>query len=393
MHERLLQFIWTHLYFRQENLLTTDHQPLLILNPGHVNDGDGPDFKQASIQMDDLVFHGDIEIHMESGGWYTHRHHEDGRYDKVILHVVMNDHDLVETRRTDQTIVPTLVLKPYINENTSSLFRKSRKKASLACAGLIKDMNHATVAKQWANASDQYFNYKIQELQKTYDSSLPPSEAWRHLLTEAIFDGLGIANNRTTMRRLFRNLLVSMPNPNIFPFKDVLECGLSIAGIDTTTNPGYLTRHDWSFSNTRPANQPASRIPQAIAMWYILWQIPLPTILNEPITSSWTLLNNIESMSKPVGSERKNVLFATVYIPAIHILGSLFQDEELLKHAFKAWKEVEIKVPGSILGAFRRSGLGDELIRDNPATIYQFKHLCKEGRCDECEIMKMILKP
>ncbi len=393
MHERLLQFIWANLYFRQGNLFTTDRQPLVILNPGRTNNGDGPDFKQASIRMDDLVFHGDIEIHLESSGWYNHHHHEDARYDKVILHVVLDDNDLVEARRSDRTIIPTLVLKPYINEKTSVLFRKSRIKATLACAGLIKDVEHETVKRQWAKASDRYFNYKIRELQKGYDSSLPPSEAWRHLLAESIFDGLGIENNRLPMRRLFRFLRETMPNPNAFPFRDVLEHGFSIAGLDTVTNSGYLTRHDWSLSNTRPANQPESRIPQAIAMWFILCQVPLPTMLNEPVKSSWILLTDVESMTKPVGDERKNILYATVYIPAIHILGSLFQDDELLKRAFKAWKEVKIKVPGSILGAFQRSGLGDEIIRDDPATVYQFKHLCKEGRCSECEIMKMILIP
>ena len=393
MHERLLQFIWANLYFRQEDLVTTAYQPLTILNPGQSNNGDGPDFLKASIQMEGLVFHGDIEIHPDSRGWYLHRHHEDPRYDKVILHVVLNDGDLVDAQRTDQTIIPTLILKPYINERATTLFQKSRKKTTLACAGLIKDVSHNIIERQWGKASDRYLNYKIQELQKNYDSSLPPSEAWRHMLAESLFDGLGITNNRTAMRRLFGLMLDTTPSPNMYPFKDVLERALLMAGLNTVDNPGYLNRHNWSFSNTRPLNQPSTRIPQAVAVWYILCQIPLATMLKEPIDSSWNLLTDIGSMTRSIGDERKDIIYATVYIPAIHILGSLFHDDELKQRAFAAWKEVIIKVPGSILGAFRRSGFKDELIRDNLATVYQFKHLCKENRCNECEIMKMILTP
>lgn len=393
MYERLLQFIWANLYFRQKYLYTSARQPLVILNPGRVNNGDGPDFRQAAIQLDDLVFHGDVELHIDPGGWYEHGHHEDARYDKVILHVVLNDSDFTDARRTDHTIVPTLVLKPYVNENVATLFRKSREKTTLSCAGLVKDIGHETISKQWQRANARYFNYKIQELQNIYDAALPPSEAWRHLLTESLFDGLGIANNRPSMRRLFRLLLQSVTNPNMYSFKEVLELGLSMAGLDTTNNPGYLTHHDWSFSNSRPANQPGVRIPQAIAVWQILWQIPLTSILKEPVASSWTILNGITDMTNPIGDERKNILFTTVYLPALHILGSLFHDTRLQNRVFSAWKTAKINVPSSILGVFRRSGLTDKIIKDNPATVYQYKHLCKASRCSECEIMKMILVP
>ena len=393
MHERLLQFIWANLYFRQENLITTNRKPLVIQNPGQLNNGDGPDFKHASVKLDDLTFHGDVELHLESRGWFDHRHHEDPRYDKVVLHVVLDDNELIEARRTDETRIPTLVLKRYVNESVPALFRKSRRKTTLACAGLIKNVGHDVIERQWRRAGDRYFNYKIQELQKSYDSSLAPSEAWRHLLAESLFDGLGIANNRSTMRRLFRLLQSSVPNPNIYPYKDILELALSLAGLDKSENPGNLVRHDWSFSNTRPANQPEVRIPQAIAIWYALWQLPLTTILNESIDSSWQLITNIEDMTKPIGNDRKNVLFTAVYLPAIHILGALFHDADLQRQAFSGWNAAKVKIPSSILGGFHRSGLTDDIIKDNPATIFQFKHVCRESRCNECEIMKMILTP
>ncbi len=393
MHERLLQFIWANLYFRQENLVTSNQQPLVVLNPGHLNNGDGPDFQHASVKFDDLTFHGDVELHLESRGWFDHHHHEDPRYDKVVLHVVLDDDELVEARRTDQTRIPTLVLKRYVNESVPNLFRKSRRKTTLACAGLIKDVDPQVIDKQWKKANERYFNFKIQQLQKNYDSSLPPSEAWRHLLAESLFDGLGIASNRSSMRRLFRLLLSSVPNPNVYPYKDILEFGLSFSGLNKLENSGKLVHHDWSFSNTRPANQPDIRIPQAIAIWYLLWQLPLTTILNESINYSWQLITNIENMTKPVGSERKKILFSTVYLPAIHILGALFHDADLQHRAFAGWSAAKIKVPSSILGAFHRSGLTDEMIKDCPATVFQYKYMCREARCDECQIMKMILTP
>jgi hypothetical protein len=49
----------------------------------------GPDFTDAVIERDDgTVFRGDIEIHVRESDWRAHGHHNDARYNGVVLHVV-----------------------------------------------------------------------------------------------------------------------------------------------------------------------------------------------------------------------------------------------------------------------------------------------------------------
>ncbi len=392
MHERLLQFIWANLYFHQENLHTTDQRPLAILNPGEANDGDGADFREASIRLDGLTFHGDIELHLEARHWYDHRHHEDPRYDRVILHVLLSEDDFIEARRTDNTTIPSLILKPYISERVTSLFRKSRRHARLPCAGFIGQIDPSVIQKQWDTAGSLYFNYKILELEKRYKPSASPFRAWQDLLTASLFDGLGISGNRRPMQRLFDLLSGDIPDPSSHSLDDLLTTAFGYAGLEADENPGKLARRDWSFSNMRPHNQPGKRIPQAVSIWHALRKMSADSLFNDPLAVSWQCLIAPHGLSAPLGEERSGILRTTVYLPAMYILGSLFQKPGLKQQALKAWNEAAIQVPRSIRSVFHRAGLEDDRLLSKPAAVYQYKHLCRENRCEECAVMKMILR-
>ena len=107
--------IWKSQLLDRAELATEGGKSLRIIYPGRVNnDGQGADFRDAVIIINQKVTKGDIEIHTKSSAWRAHRHYDNPAYNQVILHVVMW-HDTAEaTILQNREIVPVLSLEKYI---------------------------------------------------------------------------------------------------------------------------------------------------------------------------------------------------------------------------------------------------------------------------------------
>lgn len=113
MQEDFLHYIWKYKKFSAIGLKSTRGAHLSIINLGQHNHNSGPDFFNALIEIDAQKWAGNLEIHIKSSDWYVHNHENDKAYDNVILHVVW-EHD-TEVFRKDNSVIPTLELKAYVN--------------------------------------------------------------------------------------------------------------------------------------------------------------------------------------------------------------------------------------------------------------------------------------
>ena len=102
MKENILQFIWKLQLLPLNSLISTNGQPIQILNVGFENLGEGPDFLQAKVEINHQVWAGNIEMHLKSSDWYLHNHQSDVNYDNVILHVVW-EHDIDVFRKNNDS--------------------------------------------------------------------------------------------------------------------------------------------------------------------------------------------------------------------------------------------------------------------------------------------------
>ncbi|MGE0089843.1 MAG: DUF2851 family protein, partial [Bacteroidales bacterium] len=109
MKEEFLHYIWKYKLYTSRNLKTTNGQSIEILNPGIHNFDSGPDFFNAKIKIDDTIWCGNVEVHINSSDWFSHNHNTNKAYDNVILQVVYH-HDK-EVFRTDGQLIPTMELK------------------------------------------------------------------------------------------------------------------------------------------------------------------------------------------------------------------------------------------------------------------------------------------
>ena len=142
----VLPEVWLHYLFKTKqfnplDLRTEDGQALELLDLGQYNAvGAGPDFKQAKIRLDGLLWVGDIELHWQSSAWRQHGHDRDPNYEAVILHVVYED-NAPNLRRADGSLLPCLSLGSRIaGEVLNTCAGLMASGADIPCSNLLKGL-------------------------------------------------------------------------------------------------------------------------------------------------------------------------------------------------------------------------------------------------------------
>jgi len=138
MTEELLQFIWQEKLYHPGILHTCDGSFVEVIHPGHFNPNSGPDFFNAKIKIGSTLWAGNVEIHLRSSDWHSHRHHLDPAYNNVILHVVKEFDGPVLNQLQQQ--IPVLSL-PILDKMVESYQQLMSEQTILPCAGVIARMN------------------------------------------------------------------------------------------------------------------------------------------------------------------------------------------------------------------------------------------------------------
>ncbi len=94
--EAFLHYIWQNKLYEdllpQRSLVGAEVE---VIDTGLLNTNSGPDFFNAKIRINDIVWVGCVEIHQSAHQWFQHKHNEDPAYNNVILHVVEQDNKLI----------------------------------------------------------------------------------------------------------------------------------------------------------------------------------------------------------------------------------------------------------------------------------------------------------
>ncbi len=113
MNEDFLYYIWQFKRWQPNAQLTTQNgEEIEVLSPGQRNLQSGPDFLNAKIKIGNVLWVGNVEIHVNTSDWFLHGHEKDEAYSNLILHVVFN-HNLTDVPND----IPILELKSHIPKN------------------------------------------------------------------------------------------------------------------------------------------------------------------------------------------------------------------------------------------------------------------------------------
>tara|TARA_R110000868_G_scaffold294140_3_gene554756 strand:+ start:2924 stop:4090 length:1167 start_codon:yes stop_codon:yes gene_type:complete len=377
--EDILQWIWKSLLFDTSQLKTIQGKPITIFDPGVLNVSDGPDFLNAKLLIDGIIWFGAIELHLESRGWKQHGHHLDNAYNKVILHVVVEDTPK-KVRTANGEVLPTLNLLPYLPELLSSFVSKFDKTQDLPCSNGLTFISKDAFLAQMERAHSEYLEKKANDFLSFYNPELMPSTAWKHALILSLFDGFGIAHNRQSMQKLGEWFL----NQTTKPIASLIEDALEFAGFGASDS-----ELDWNYKGVFPVNHPQVKIPQAIEIALTILRTPFDFFL-EPIVfkqwKEWMLEVSLE------GSGKMKILYGTVYLPAIYVLGNLFGAKELSNQASKEWNNLKVPIPKSILKSYSSlPEIPPAIYNKKLGSIHQLKAYCNTRRCHECFVLKKVI--
>lgn len=382
--EALLQWVWETLQFNVQDLTLRNGKKLQILDPGQLNETDGPDFKQAVLLIDNMKWYGDVELHLKETGWYEHEHHTDPNYNSVILHVVTEDNSVHPIRREEGTRPFHLNLKPYINQDLQYLIERFHQKRELPCGGSLSFLNSEVFARQLQKAHREYFEQKVDDLLEWFDPGLLPSVAWKRMLVKAYFDGLGITHNRSAMRQLCDELYTKVDRDS--SLSSLIKRAREISGFITAKASSSTIQ--WKRKSCRPNNRPEVRVRQACAFMHRIHPLDLHLFIKNDAESSWQeLLSKINPNYTP-GTARTRILFGTIFLPALYLLGTLWASDSLKNSALDTWKTLKSPIPKSLLKRLDKTEINKEVYRHKLGTVYQLREYCDKHRCQNCKVLK-----
>ncbi|NOZ62066.1 MAG: DUF2851 family protein [Calditrichaeota bacterium] len=298
--EHFIFQLWEKKYFSTRKLQTANGTPVTVVSPGTRNHDAGPDFKNATIKMNDRILHGDVEIHRAPEDWYQHGHHADAAYNNVIAHVIIGKQTSHEPAvRLSRTPVPAEIFVDIPEEKFFELEKKYQLLAAGESEPIICQLSEFSDEKKLAVIdyfSRERFNAKVERFREMREFA-----AWNQILYSGILEALGYAKNQTPFRKLANRLpfeaLLREKNQvnssNLLTHVQGLLFGT--AGLLPSQNPSFdwrkikdqttknyvtllekiwadfsqrlglepLRREEWLFFRLRPVNFPTRRIAGA----------------------------------------------------------------------------------------------------------------------------------
>lgn len=123
MTEKYLHFVWENKRFPIEFYDHLFQLGVEVIDFGVYNaHAAGPDFFNAKLKREGILWNGHIELHVYSSDWYKHGHDRDPAYENVILHVVFV-HDQPVLQQGESLL--TIEIHPYLDVNDFKRFQLS----------------------------------------------------------------------------------------------------------------------------------------------------------------------------------------------------------------------------------------------------------------------------
>ena len=190
-----------HIWQRQlvTNLVTDAGEQLQIIYPGRVSHDSGCDFQDAVFTIDGKVIKGDVEIHVKSSQWYSHGHHQDPKYNSIVLHVVMWHDSQCPILLQNGKTVSTIYLNPFLSSSLNELGHQAdlSRYPLPSCQEATGHPNRESLNKLLDAAGEERFVAKITSFQK----ALVEEEAGQ-VLFRGIARALGYAKNTEPFEEL-----------------------------------------------------------------------------------------------------------------------------------------------------------------------------------------------
>ena len=311
MKELDIQLFWLNNAMKLEQLFTSNGSPIKVIHPGMINFNQGPDFLHATIQIDDTIWFGSVEIHLKSSGWFLHRHDIDRNYKNVILHVVWEDD------ATSFDHCPMLVLNPFLKNgvNNHTLITKAADTThQLPFTLPLNDLLEFGLKRMERKANEILVDLKLFQ------------GNWQFITLRKLFYAFGIPLNGDVFRLMF-DAIFPIFNTQSFYNEENIKCLIfGSAGMYKKMSKEEIVRFNYLWKHllinpaqmnivrfrTRPNNFPEKRIEQ-----FVKFIFKFPAIFRTLIESRIDSSENFKMMRKELGEEHFNKIVINVFVPIL----------------------------------------------------------------------------
>ncbi|MDN3669591.1 DUF2851 family protein [Echinicola jeungdonensis] len=424
--ESFVQSVWKFQYFNRQNLATTDGQPLSIRKIGFHNFHEGPDFSESEVQIGNLKYHGNVEVHIKSSDWIAHKHEQDPKFETVILHVVW-EHDL-EIDRSDGTQIPTLELKGKVFLDVLRNYQRLIQSPHvILCEDSLLEIPEIIKFSMLEKSLVERLQEKCQLIEKQLELT---GGDWEEVAYRWLFYSFGFKVNSGPMLELARSLPYNLLKKHAHQPAVLEALLLGQAGFLKESKKDDYSRFlqkefefyqqkyglhsrdlraEWKFMRVRPANYPTIRIAQLAAL---LAQRPnLISILMHEIKSLKDLQIVFSISASPYWEyhfrpgyksrkrQSRNLTKNTIQLLAINFVIPLWYaygqyiDDSLWKERCFDFLQLIPAESNHIIFDYEKSGWKAGNAFDTQGMIGLHHHYCQPKKCLDCKVGQQLLRP
>ncbi|HWB64809.1 MAG TPA: DUF2851 family protein [Chitinophagales bacterium] len=423
MNEKLLHYIWRYQLFDRRGLKTTSCDAVEIISPGIYNMDAGADFQDARLKIGGTLWAGNVEIHITTEDWNTHKHKSDKAYNNVVLHVVYEDKGK-GAKRESGTDVPTLQLKERIKPETLQRYAILEKsKLWVPCEGFIVGVQGLT----FRNFLDRLLAERLQNKVTQVNEMLAQSgNDWENVAFGMVAAYLGAPLNKEPFLQLARSLPVKIWAKHQSDNLQIEALLFGQAGFldekcdDEYPNQlrreyNYLSRlhqlqpmekHRWKFLRLRPSNFPTIRLAQLAALLCSEVKLfsriidaknakDIQAVFDITVSDYWKKHYRFDKpsarVSTKIGKATKDLLLINAVAPVLFAYGKYRDDETYCNKALQLLESCTAE-SNSIITGWNRVGVKVKNAADSQSLLQLKNEYCNKFRCLECAVGHKILK-
>lgn len=335
-----------------------------VLQTGKLNAGPGPDFLDAQIRIDNHVFYGSIELHLNPKDWYNHHHDTDERYNQVILHVFPKQ-ALVSTFVTTNALGHSIEMIMTELPKTSIIQHFFSRRNQRPCK--IQPISELAFLEQAKIASQAYLVQSTKPFFEASDVNFSLEKGFKQgaivRLAQLLFNPYHLFESTECGQYLFQSLLKN-DQPNLDDFIFIFNSVPHLQG--STFN---------------------QRIHELTQLSEQLWNLELPTT----IISTQGIVQQIDKLINEIikSKQRQKVLQRNWLIAGFYTWSSLIYDLSSMNWLQNEWNKRNSFVPKSIRDKIPFSIEKIEYSSYPNFAIDQFKTFCTKEQCLECKISQL----
>lgn len=421
MKEDLLHFIWQFQHYDSHQLTTTTGDSVSIVHPGTHNPNQGPDFSDAKIKINDTLWAGNVEIHINSSHWNLHSHSEDSNFNNVILHVVWEKD--VEIKNANGVILPTLELRGRVSKLLLDKYAQlSESPQFIACEKHPNGLNELALNSWKQRLVAERLILKSRHILSILKQT---NYHWEETFWWLIASSFGLKVNSDTFKKIAQSLPLSVlakHKNNLISVEALLfgQAGL-LSNSFTGKYPLMLQKEylfyqrkyhlqpvgeKLFFLRMRPANFPTIRLSQLAQLIHDSEHLfskireteavaEIKKMFDVAANDYWHYHYTFDEEShyrvKTLGKQMIDNILINTIVPVLFSYG-LYREEEVYKEKAIAWLERISPEKNYITKGFEKLNYSNKNAFDSQALIQLKNEYCNHKLCLQCAIGNSLLK-